>query len=317
MQNAVRLTALGVLACPKCLGSLEAKTESEDDVDEGELLCRRDDLVFPVSAGIPQLVRPERVTDLREFAQSYSHAWQKDGWGATDTNYLLNLPKTDVTRRNTGKWRVKARSMDALLSLLEELEPQRVVDLGGGVGWLSHHLARRGHEVYDVDAVLDDAIGLWAAGVYLRHGPHFERVWGELERPPFLNGSIDTVVCNASLHYASSLPTAVKEIGRILKPGGSLIVLNSPVHRDGISAVRAEVDSRRRLRQLGASDKTVSRYHHFDQEMLNRTMTISIGPTEEVSFDPGRLFSIYRRLKGLALGMELASFPILVATKSR
>ena len=175
----MRRSALEVLACPHCLGPLDLATD-EQDVEQGTLRCDRESRKFPVVDGVPHLVRLDRVEWARSFAEAYSRGWQRDGWGSADPEYLLNLPHRDLTGRQTGKWRFKARTMEALFAFLDELSPRRVVDLGCGVGWLSHHLARRGYQVYALDIVRDRVLGLGAAGVYVRVGPFFERVWGEL-----------------------------------------------------------------------------------------------------------------------------------------
>ena len=310
----MRRAALEALACPHCFRRLQA-VESTDPILEGVLKCERDDLLFPVQGGIPRLVRLDRQAKVEAFAQAYSRVWQRDGWGGGDTEYLLSLPERDTTGRQTEKWRVKARSMQALFALLDQLLPIRILDLGAGIGWLSHHLAERGHEVYSVDPILDDVLGLGTAGVYLRHGPYFERVWGELERPPFQRDSLDAVVCNASLHYTPAIEESLEQIQRILRPGGTLILLNSPVHKDKASARRAQADFRARLLKLGAEESISARVHHLVRAELELNLSQVIGPVAEVRFDPGRTFRLTRKLKGLVLGMELASFPIITATK--
>lgn len=311
----MRLRALDVLCCPHCLGPLDVSDTGTEDVVDGTLVCRRDSLAFPIVDGIPHLVRPDSVSSLEAFAKSYGRAWQRDGWGAADSGYLLNLPYCDTTGRQSGKWRVKARSMEALFGVVKELQGTRIVDLGAGVGWLSHHLARRGYEVYAVDALLDEVLGLGAAAVYVHSGPYFERIWGEIDRPPFRDASIDIVVCNASLHYALSVSKVLQEINRMLRPGGALAILNSPVHRDAVSAIRARNDFRNRLQGLGASEEVTSRYHHFTRDSLEDTVSKTVGPLIDVAFDPGVVFRMIRRVKGLVLGMEIASFPLLVARK--
>ncbi len=313
----MRRRALEVLACPVCLSDLETPDFDAGEFSEGELACRREAHAFRVVDGIPHMVRPERADRVRAFAESYSKAWCRDGWGAVDSDYLLRLPYRDTSRRRSIEWRVKARSLEALERYLNNLRPHRVADLGSGVGWLSYHLARRGHEVYAVDIVHDNILGLGAATTYLRRGVYFERVLGELSRPPLLDASIDTVICNASLHYATSLPQVVEEINRVLRPGGALVVLNSPVHRDSDSALRAEGDFRERLRRLGADEEVASAYHHFTFDVLGEVLSSGIGKVERIPFDPGLVFRSVRRLKGLVLGMELANFPILLATKQR
>lgn len=279
------------------------------------MTCEQDGRTFPVQKGIPLLVRVDRQADVEAFARNYSRVWLRDGWGGGDDEYFLNLPDKDTTGRQPTKWRVKARSAQALFAVLHRIRPHRILDLGAGIGWLSYRLAERGYESYAVDAILDDVLGLGAAGVYLRRGPHFERVWGELERPPFQRDSLDAVICNASLHYTPAIMETLGQIQRILRPGGTLIVLNSPVHEDKGDAARAEADFRSHLRRLGAGESVTSRVHHFVRPELEEGLRTAVGPVQNAPFDPGRAFRLTRRLKGLVLGMELATFPLLTATK--
>ncbi len=311
----MRRSALDVLACPSCLGRLEVEDSAVGDVDRGRLRCASEGLEYPVLAGIPRLVRPVDAARIEAFAESYGQAWAAHGWGSRDPSYLAALPYRDVTRRHSRDWRVKARSLDALLAALQAQPPLRVLDLGCGVGWLSRSLAAQGHDVLAMDVLLDDALGLGAAGFYAAAGPCFERVWADLQRPPVKTASVDLVVYNASLHYARDLESSLEEAARVLRPAGRLILLNSPVHRDAASARRAETDARARLQRDGAIADVADAYHHFVRGELIATLTRHVGPVWEIAFDPGRWFRFSRRAKGLALRMELASFPILVAGK--
>src|SRR3989449_6993701 len=310
----MRQESLAILACPRCLGPLSLSPAGAGSQQAAEIECAKEDLRFPVLDGIPQLVSPERAAAARAMAEAYSRVWQNDGWGCASPSYLLNLPDRDTTGRQSGKWRVKARSMDALFELFRSLAPHRVLDLGCGVGWLTDRLARRGYEAFAVDIVQDSALRLRAADVYLRAGSVFERVWGELERPPFLDRTFDAVICNASLHYAST-EVVLAEVNRILRPGGLFVIMNSPVHTEAQRAERAESSFRRRLSQLGASEYLVSRYHHFVRSSLEAAIAAAIGPPRNHRFEPGRGFRLSRRAKGVLLRMELATFPIIWAQK--
>jgi len=260
------------------------------------------------------LVRASDRTNIARFADSYAPTWAKDGWGSRNPAYLLSLPYRDLTGRRVTEWAVKARSMEVLLRVLKADTRLRVIDVGAGMGWLSHQLAVRGHEAYAMDTVLDPLVGLGAAETYLREGPWFERVWGDLHRLPFLSSSVDSVLYNASLHYASDLTGALKEGARVLKPGGLLAVLNSPVYSRIASAARGQLDFREHLVSLGAANLVVSTYHHFVRSELESVLRATVGPVREIPFDPGRRFRWSRGLKGLAIRMELAAFPILTAT---
>jgi len=312
----MRAQSLQVLACPECRLQFTRDSRPFEAINHGALRCAGGHS-FGIENDIALLVTESDRSRVRAFADSYERTWVQDGWGSSDPDYLLNLPRRDITRRCTVEWAVKARSMDALFCGLDAEKWPRAVDLGCGIGWLSHHLAARGHEVFAVDVVLGDNLGLGAASTYVRAGPPFERVWAEMDHLPFASSSIDLMVCNASLHYARELPRTLREVGRVLRFGGLLAILNSPVHDDVRSAGRGQWDFRKHLRDLGANGDVVSTYHHFVRSELESSVHDAIGPVARIDFDPGRWFRWSRRLKGIGLRMELASFPILTATKCR
>ncbi|MGQ0797646.1 MAG: methyltransferase domain-containing protein, partial [Methanobacteriota archaeon] len=187
---------------------------------------------------------------------------------------------------------------------------------GCGMGWLAARLAALGLETFAIDIVLDEVLGLKAAGAYLESGVYFERVQGELDRPPFRGGSMDLVICNASFHYAPDPDAVVDQADRVLRPGGAFVILNSPVHEDPRSAARAERDFRKHLLGLGADPDMVAGYSHLVRKELEDRLRRRFPSVHELPFDPGLLFRWTRTIKGLVLRMELASFPILVATKA-
>jgi len=312
----MRLAALTVLACPVCKQELHPVLPPSPEIAVGTLVCATGAHRFLIRSGIPELVRPERIASVEAFATSLSLAWTRDGWGSTDEEYLMKIPARDVTHRRSAEWKVKERSEHALLFLVDSLKPRRVVDLGSGVGWLARDMATRGLEVFALDASMNEQVGLLAANVYIRRGTYFERVRGEMDEPPFLDHSVDLVVCNASLHYAPSIDIVLREIARMLRTNGTCVIMNSPVHRDERSARRAEESFRNHLSALGATDRVVQSYHHFTRSALDEMVGKFVGPLAEIAYEPGVGFRLTRRLKGILLGMELASFPILYARRS-
>ncbi len=313
-SNGIHQRAPQVFGCPECGLPIMHAYAASNPRDDGTLRCGRGH-DFAIVAGLPLLVRESDRPRVLAFAVSYGRAWAKDGWGSTDPAYLVNLPYRDVTHRHPGEWRVKARSAVALLSVLSPSKWLRVLDIGCGNGWLSHHLAARGHDVYAMDVVLDDTVGLGAARSYVRLGPPFQTVWGDFDHLPFLSESMDAAVCNASLHYAGDLDLALREIARVLRPGGLVAILNSPVYNHPASAARALSDFRAHLRDLGSIEAVASTYHHFTRTQLRSSVGGTIGPLKEIRFDPGSWFRLSRMMKGVFLRMELASFPVLIATK--
>ncbi|HJZ50161.1 MAG TPA: class I SAM-dependent methyltransferase [Roseiflexaceae bacterium] len=104
----------------------------------------------------------------------------------------------------------------------------QVLDLGAGVGWLSNRLDELGHHPCAVDLNLDPRDGLGAARHY---GGDWPRVQAEFDRLPLADRQADIVIYNASLHYSTSYRATLAEALRLLRPGGRIIVMDSPIYR--------------------------------------------------------------------------------------
>jgi SAM-dependent methyltransferase len=102
-----------------------------------------------------------------------------------------------------------------------------VLDLGAGVGWLSNRLAELGHAPCAVDLNLDPRDGLGAAGHY---GGDWPRVQAEFDRLPLADRQADIVIYNASLHYSTGYRATLAEALRVLRPGGRIVVMDSPIY---------------------------------------------------------------------------------------
>ena len=107
-----------------------------------------------------------------------------------------------------------------------------VLDLGAGTGWMSYRLALRGHHPVAVDILTDPHEGLGASRHYFeRLGRKFTCLDAEFDQLPLPDGQFDAVVYNASLHYSSDYHKTFAEAKRCLRPGGRIVVLDSPVYR--------------------------------------------------------------------------------------
>jgi SAM-dependent methyltransferase len=104
----------------------------------------------------------------------------------------------------------------------------RVLDMGAGVGWLSHQLACLGHAPCAVDLNLDPRDGLGAARHYPAHWPLLQ---AEFDRLPLADAQADVVVFNAALPYSGDYRVTLAEALRVLRPGGRIVVVDSPIYR--------------------------------------------------------------------------------------
>jgi len=133
------------------------------------------------------------------------------------------------------QWEVRARSFDAfvkhVLVPMTGDRPLDVLDLGAGNGWLCHRIARMGHKAVAVDIRDDDVDGLGAAAEFLVDAPNlFECITASFDALPFASHRCDIALFNASLHYAQDLRQVLAEAVRVTRPGGMLVILDSPFY---------------------------------------------------------------------------------------
>jgi len=221
------------LACPECHAPLIA-------LGSDARRCERCGVDYRADGGIWGFLRPTKIAAVEEFIDRYSTVRRAEGRNALRVEHLLALPYRDRTGRHVREWSVRAASFDALLEEViipreeRSLARARVLDAGAGVGWLAYRLATRGHEVAAIDLVRGDA----ALGAHAKFPTPFLSVQAELEALPFASRSVDMVIYNASLHYASSYAATLREALRVLVDGGRIVIMDTPFYRDPSSGRR-------------------------------------------------------------------------------
>lgn len=107
------------------------------------------------------------------------------------------------------------------LELLKTVPGQRVLDLGCGPGDGAVALARGG-----VDAIgLDYSQGMLDAAKKERL-VQGRLARGDAGRLPFRDGAFDKIVCTNSFHHYPDHVAALREMRRVLKPGGLLVLVD-------------------------------------------------------------------------------------------
>jgi ubiquinone/menaquinone biosynthesis C-methylase UbiE len=101
----------------------------------------------------------------------------------------------------------------------------RVLDLGCGAGHVSFHVAPLAGEVvaYDLSQQMLDVVSTAAAE---RGLGNISTVRGAAERLPFADGEFDFVFSRYSAHHWSDLGLALREVRRVLKPGGVMAFID-------------------------------------------------------------------------------------------
>jgi 2-polyprenyl-3-methyl-5-hydroxy-6-metoxy-1,4-benzoquinol methylase len=134
-------------------------------------------------------------------------------WSADD-----RLPESDEDFRE-----IEAYVLDQAPWLMSwfagiELSGKRCLDLGSGSGIFSCLLGRRGASMTAMD-LTENGVVLTrkTAGFF---GQHLDVVRGDAERNPFGGGSFDFVFSWGVLHHTNDMESAVREMGRVVAPGG-------------------------------------------------------------------------------------------------
>jgi SAM-dependent methyltransferase len=173
------------------------------------------------------------AADRRRFLDDYRKIRYAEGRGSADSAYYRALPFDDLSGRDPEMWAMRARTyryfVEEILGPVER--PGRaldILDLGAGNAWLSYRLTERGHRACAIDIFSDPRDGLGAARHYPRSFPIVEADFSEL---PFRSSSFDMAVFNSSLHYSTDYQHTLTGVRQCLRPGGWLVVLDSPVYR--------------------------------------------------------------------------------------
>jgi len=209
-----------------------------------------------------------------QFLADYRTIRRAEGRGSGDSAYYRALPYADLTGSNRSQWRIRARTFDYFVQYILPSEPCDVLDLGAGNCWFSNRLAQLGHRPVAVDIFRDSRDGLAAARHY---EPRFPVIEAQFDDLPLPRERFDLAVFNASLHYSADYIRTLLEARRCLRPGGAIVILDSPVYRRPEHGIRMREERQRFFeRHHGFRSDALGSIEFLDEEMLSR-LAISLG----------------------------------------
>ncbi len=216
--------------CPACRGPLA-------ELAHDRLRCAADGAEYARDGGIWRFLTRGRTAEVNAFLTDYRRLRLAEGWGADDdVAYFRALPFDDTSGRHPEIWRIRAASYELLRGKILTRGRRRIADLGAGNCWLSWRLATEGHTVAAVDLSDDPADGLAAAAAYPEI--RFTRLQAGFDQVPLGDGELDLAIFNGSFHYSTDLHRTLAEASRLVRPGGRVVIMDSPVYHRARSGKR-------------------------------------------------------------------------------
>jgi SAM-dependent methyltransferase len=127
------------------------------------------------------------------------------------------------------------------LALRQPLQNKTVLEVGSGRGGGAHYLATHHQPArYVALDLAQNAIDLCRS---LYHAPNLEFVQGSAEALPFADESFDIVVNVESSHAYGNVPTFLREVQRVLRPGGTLLLVDFRNQVAGMDALREQIQA--------------------------------------------------------------------------
>lgn len=166
---------------------------------------------------------PDHRQDIEDYKTLAARHWDADPCGshyAEDLGKELNLAWFEEVERY--RYQSYAPWMHKLV-MFEKFRSKDVLEIGSGLGTDSVQFAKHGANV----SCLDLSLG------HLNHAKkNFELrglsakfIHGDAEELCFHDASFDAVYSNGVLHHTPNIQAALNEVYRVLKPGGSAVIM--------------------------------------------------------------------------------------------
>ncbi|MBN2072979.1 MAG: methyltransferase domain-containing protein [Actinobacteria bacterium] len=223
----MRKDLLEVLHCPSCFGknlSVISTGENGTEIRDGTIECNSCKKSYPIKDGISNLL----INITPEIA-SEQKGWTELEKAVVNTDELmLSLP--DGIGEHRAAWKSQAENFHHMFSKLELDGKETVLDLGAGRCWSTSFFAERGCYAVGIDILLTKYVGLLTGDVFIKNkNIYFERIAGDMNTLPFRDRVFDIVFITATLHHSLDLHATLKEVSRVLRPGGKMVLINEPV----------------------------------------------------------------------------------------
>ena len=156
---------------------------------------------------------------LHNLLSAYHHSPDKPEFIRTHPDDMVRAPWFSEHRYH--EW----MQTDAMLAG-KDLNGKKVLNVGAGFGFDSVPLVDAGADVTCIDYA-PTIVALGKRGL-----PAARWVGGFSHALPFKDESFDIICANAAMHHMRSTPLALREMLRVLKPGGFMFTVGDPIRPD-------------------------------------------------------------------------------------
>ena len=197
--------------------TLQIHEENQQEVREGMLTSISGRYSYPIVDGVVELL-PQ--IDEQTLTERVVRDQKKRNWEIERQRpYLNDNPNAPWI------WPSFAANVEQGLTQVN-LKDSFVLDVGCATCWSTRMICERGARAVALDistGILRDGEAQFAAGVY------FDRIAATMTQLPFNDHLFDFIFASAAVHHADSLQTTFQEFARVLKPNGTMILVNEPV----------------------------------------------------------------------------------------
>ena len=140
----------------------------------------------------------------------------QEQFGKTAASYLTSAPHA------------KGASLERLVALTSPQKNWRALDVATGGGHVAYTFAPHVERMWATD-ITQEMLDQVKAEAAKRGLANVRVTYAKAEALPFEDASFDLVTCRIAPHHFDSIPDFLKEVHRVLKPGGLLAIVDNVV----------------------------------------------------------------------------------------
>ena len=230
---------ISMLTCIACEGGRFSVLE-KTGTDITKIQCRSCGEIIEVVDGIYHFYKNRgRISGVdysspnwREFEREKESEIEREQ--GLSHEWLRSLPFPPQVTDTTFQYKFGALGQNFfdVINCLDLKGTENVLDMATGCGWTSREFAKRGCDVVSTDIRRIKYHGLRSAEAYFEEdgGVSFQRLRLEFGLLPFEDHAFDIVFCQNAFQYVQDLSMVVREIKRVLKPNGKLVLAWTGTH---------------------------------------------------------------------------------------